>query len=241
MNVAQLLLRGAERNPVGLALKYGADTSSYPQLADRVQRLTRRLIERGVKPGDRVVLDLPNRPELVEMMWTCFWGGFVVVPLNWQLHPSEVAYIVENAQASAIMVADETIDNAKHVPGDVDYFDPAGYLHLTDRAKDVVISGGGSNIHPREVEEVLHHHAAVKEASVVEAPSSEWGESVVAFVVLHPGTTATAQELIEHCRQNLAFFKKPSQILFVDDLPKNATGKVLKHELKDSLAEASAR
>ena len=128
MNVAQLLLRGAERNPAGLALKYGADAPSYPQLADRVQRLTRG----------------------------------------------------------------------------------------------------------------LHPHAPVKEASVVGAPSWKWSESVVSFVVLHPGATATTQELIEHCRRNLASYKKPSQILFIDDLPKNATRKVLKRELRDSPAEANA-
>lgn len=512
MNVGQLLLDGAARNPDGLALKYGRETTSYPQLVDRVQRLADGLLSRGLKPGDRVVLDLPNRPEFVELMWACFWGGFVVVPLNWHLHPLEVAYIVENARASAILVADETLDSVHYLPddvlvldtctsdsaratvtpltalttglpmtglgeparvqpndpawlfytsgttgrpkgatlshrnlmsmtrhyfsnvdpmpprsvvmhaaplshgsglyllpalghgatnvihsartfdadafvdviaqeksthiaflaptmlnrvvravapadprlatlrsivvggapfyqedataavqrlgpiitqiygqgeapmtvtvlsaaeftperaascgrpfpgvsvriidrngtsvhqgqvgevavqgdvvmsgywedpeatktalkdgwlrtGDIGHFDAAGYLHLTDRAKDVIISGG-SNIYPREVEEVLHHHEAVKEASVVGEPSPEWGESVVAFVVTHQGAAVTARELIEHCRKNLASFKKPSRIIFLDDLPKNAAGKILKRELRDLLAEAGAR
>jgi acyl-CoA synthetase (AMP-forming)/AMP-acid ligase II len=112
--------------------------------------------------------------------------------------------------------------------GDIGHLD-AGYLHLTDRAKDVIITGG-SNVYPREVEEVLLTHPAVREAAVVGVPDAEWGESVRAFVVAdgHPDPG----ELIRYCRGRLASFKKPREVILVTELPKNATGKVLKRELR---------
>jgi acyl-CoA synthetase (AMP-forming)/AMP-acid ligase II len=113
--------------------------------------------------------------------------------------------------------------------GDIGHLDAAGYLHLTDRAKDVIITGG-SNVYPREVEEVLLTHPAVREAAVVGFPDPEWGESVRAFVVATGDPTA--DELIAHCRDRLASFKKPREVVFVADLPKNATGKILKRELR---------
>ena len=114
--------------------------------------------------------------------------------------------------------------------GDLGSFDSRGYLTLRDRSKDVVISGG-SNIYPREVEEVLLEHAGVSEAAVVGAPDEEWGEVVVAFVV---GDADPAQ-LDAHLLQRIARFKRPKRYVFVDALPKNSYGKVLKRELRDRL------
>jgi acyl-CoA synthetase (AMP-forming)/AMP-acid ligase II len=113
--------------------------------------------------------------------------------------------------------------------GDIGHLDAAGYLHLTDRAKDVIITGG-SNVYPREVEEVLLTHPAVREAAVIGVPDPEWGESIRAFVVATGGPSAA--ELIAHCRDRLASFKKPREVVFVTELPKNATGKILKRELR---------
>jgi acyl-CoA synthetase (AMP-forming)/AMP-acid ligase II len=112
--------------------------------------------------------------------------------------------------------------------GDIGHLD-AGYLHLTDRAKDVIITGG-SNVYPREVEEVLLTHPAVREAAVVGVPDPEWGESVRAFVVAD-GDPASG-ELIQYCRSRLASFKKPREVILVTELPKNAAGKILKRELR---------
>jgi acyl-CoA synthetase (AMP-forming)/AMP-acid ligase II len=117
--------------------------------------------------------------------------------------------------------------------GDVGHLDDRGYLYLTDRAKDVIITGG-SNVYPREVEEVLMTHPAVSEVAVIGRPDPEWGESVCAFVVAEPGETADPAELIAHCRGQLASFKKPKEIVFVDALPKSAAGKILKRELRGS-------
>ncbi|MCV7385823.1 AMP-binding protein [Mycolicibacter longobardus] len=118
--------------------------------------------------------------------------------------------------------------------GDKGSFDSRGFLTLRDRSKDVVISGG-SNIYPREVEEALLSHPGVSEAAVVGTPDPEWGEIVVAFVV---GDTAAA-ELDSHLLERIARFKRPKRYEFVDALPKNSDGKVLKRELRATLAAGS--
>lgn len=115
--------------------------------------------------------------------------------------------------------------------GDIGHFDSNGYLFLTDRSKDVIITGG-TNVYPREVEEVLLQHPAVSEASVIGVPDADWGESICAVVVLEPGAEASGTDLIMHCRSRLASFKKPRRVIFAEELPKNATGKILKRELR---------
>jgi acyl-CoA synthetase (AMP-forming)/AMP-acid ligase II len=121
----------------------------------------------------------------------------------------------------------DTLKGGWMYTGDMGSFDARGYLTLRDRSKDVVISGG-SNIYPREVEEVLLEHPGVSEACVVGAPDAEWGEVVVAFIV----GSAQADELDAHMLQRIARFKRPKRYLFVDELPKNSYGKVLKRELR---------
>jgi acyl-CoA synthetase (AMP-forming)/AMP-acid ligase II len=106
-----------------------------------------------------------------------------------------------------------------------------GYIFITDRVKDMIISGG-SNIYPREVEEVLLAHPAVAEACVVGAPDEVWGETVKAVVVLRAQETASEEDVIEFCRSRLASYKKPKSVDFTDVLPKNAYGKVLKKEVR---------
>ncbi len=114
--------------------------------------------------------------------------------------------------------------------GDMGCYEARGYLTLRDRSKDLVISGG-SNIYPREVEEVLVTHPGVTDACVVGAPDEEWGEIVVAFVV----GTAEPAELDAHLVERIARFKRPKRYEFVDELPKNSYGKVLKRELRARL------
>ena len=116
--------------------------------------------------------------------------------------------------------------------GDIAKMDADGYCYIVDRAKDVIIRGG-MNIYPREIEEILHHHPAVAEAAVVGIPDETLSESVVAFVILAPGTTITAQELQKYCRDRLALYKCPKRIEFVEQLPKNSTGKIMKRTLRD--------
>ncbi|AHH18581.1 putative fatty-acid--CoA ligase [Nocardia nova SH22a] len=501
MNVVELLVSSARRRPDHPAWTFGDRTASYRDLAARAQAVARGLSERGIRPGDRVVIDLPNSPTLIEVLFGCFWGGFVAVPVNWHLHPGEVAFIVRNCGARAVFIsgaapgelrsdigspllidadgdgADETgglgyteligddsplpprecagtdpawlfytsgttgrpkgailghrnllamtlnylgdidpiaddavflhaaplthgsglyllpalarsasniiLDTGKfgaaayfaaverhrvthaaflaptmlhrlvadgnrdgrdiaslrsivvggaplyahdlaaaralfgpiiteiygqgeapmtittmraHDPdatshpgssgraftgvvvrvgdgngqwagpgvpgevcvrgdvvmagywdnpdataaaltdgwlhtGDVGYLDDEGYLFLTDRVKDVIITGG-SNVYPREVEEVLLQHDSIAEASVIGIPDREWGESVCAVVVPAPEAAVSEQELVEFCRAHLASFKKPRRFVIAETLPKNSTGKVLKRELR---------
>ena len=117
--------------------------------------------------------------------------------------------------------------------GDLGSLDAQGFLTIRDRSKDMIISGG-SNIYPREIEEVLLRHPAVAECSVVGRPHPEWGEEVIAFIVLK--TKTTVEELESLCLDNIARFKRPREYRFVDALPKNNYGKVLKTELRKRLA-----
>jgi long-chain acyl-CoA synthetase len=119
--------------------------------------------------------------------------------------------------------------------GDLGAFDEDGFLSLKDRSKDLIISGG-SNIYPREIEEVLLKHPGVREASVVGRPDPEWGEQVVAFIV--PSSLGAVDEgrLDALCREHIGRFKRPKAYRFVESLPKNNYGKVLKNELRQQLA-----
>ena len=120
--------------------------------------------------------------------------------------------------------------------GDMGCLDAYGFLTLKDRSKDLIISGG-SNVYPREVEEVLLQAPGVSEVAVVGAPDAEWGEIIVAFVVAHPGATVSAQDLDAYCLNEIARFKRPKRYELVDSLPKNNYGKVLKTELRQRLTQ----
>ncbi|MEM9878585.1 MAG: AMP-binding protein [Pseudomonadota bacterium] len=126
----------------------------------------------------------------------------------------------------------KTIRNGWLYTGDMGSFDAHGYLTLKDRSKDVIISGG-QNIYPREIEEVLLRHPGVAEVAVIGRADREWGERVEAVLVKTPGSGAAAEELDQFCLQHLARFKRPKTYRFVDALPKNNTGKVLKRTLRD--------
>ncbi|MFZ2651448.1 MAG: AMP-binding protein [Burkholderiaceae bacterium] len=122
--------------------------------------------------------------------------------------------------------------------GDIGSLDELGYLTLRDRSKDMIISGG-HNIYPREIEEILLRHAGVVECSVVGRAHSEWGEVPVAFVVGQAGSAPTMEELDALCLDHMARFKRPREYRFVDALPKNNYGKVLKTQLRARLAQTA--
>ncbi len=128
----------------------------------------------------------------------------------------------------------ETLAEGWLKTGDIGYLNADGYLTLTDRSKDVIISGG-SNIYPREVEEVLMRHGAILEAAVVGRPSDKWGEEVVAFVVIRTGESCDVETLEAWCKSEIASFKKPKHYEFCEALPKNSYGKILKTELRAQL------
>ena len=124
--------------------------------------------------------------------------------------------------------------------GDLGSLDADGLLTLRDRSKDMIISGG-STIYPREIEEVLLRHPDVVEASVVARPHPEWGEEVVAFIVVRREAEIPIEALDRLCLDHIARFKRPRGYRFVEALPKNNYGKVLKTELRRILAEPDCR
>jgi long-chain acyl-CoA synthetase len=142
---------------------------------------------------------------------------------------------LNNAEATARTLAAGWLHT-----GDLGHLDAQGYLTLVDLSKDLIISGG-SNIDPREVEEGLLRHPQVREAAVVGVADADWGEIAVAVVAAQPGARPTEQELDALCLQHIARFKRPKRYVFVDELPKNATGKVLKRELREQLGLSPPR
>lgn len=124
--------------------------------------------------------------------------------------------------------------------GDLGYMDEKDYIFLVDRSKDMLISGG-ENIYTREVEDIILRHPAVYEVAVFGVPDEKWGEAVKAVVSFKPGLKATEREIIDFCNQYLAGYKKPKSIEFVDALPKNAYGKILKRELREKYWQGQER
>jgi len=116
--------------------------------------------------------------------------------------------------------------------GDMGWKDEEGYIYLAGRADDMIIRGG-ENISPEEVEDVLHSHPKVEEAAVIGVPDPEWGQEPRAIVVLKEGEVTTPEEIIEYCRSRLAGFKRPRSVVFMDALPRNPMGKVLRKRLRE--------
>jgi acyl-CoA synthetase (AMP-forming)/AMP-acid ligase II len=140
--------------------------------------------------------------------------------------PAVMLEYFRNAEATA-----EAFDGDWFRTGDFGRLDEEGFLYIVGRKKEMIISGG-LNVYPAEVERALYTHPAVQEAAVVGRPDQEWGEVVAAFVQLRPGGRATAEELIEHCRERLASYKKPRHVKFMAELPRTTSGKIAKQFLR---------
>lgn len=116
--------------------------------------------------------------------------------------------------------------------GDMGYWDEYGYIYMADRKKDMIISGG-ENIYPNEVEQVAREIKGVIDVAVIGVPDDKWGEAVKALIIKARGSELTEEDVIKYCSQNIASYKKPKSVDFVNDLPKNAVGKILKKELRE--------
>ena len=141
--------------------------------------------------------------------------------------PQVMKGYLKNKQATEAVLKDGWLYS-----GDLGRFDEDGLLYIVDRKKDMLIRGG-ENVYPIEVEEVLFAMEEVLEAAVVGIPHDVYGEVAKAYVVLKGSTQLTEEEIILHCRKNLAKYKVPNSITFIDELPRNASGKVLKHTLRE--------
>jgi acyl-CoA synthetase (AMP-forming)/AMP-acid ligase II len=159
-----------------------------------------------------------------------------------ELPPGELGEVVSRSDTRMLgywnnpKATASAIKNGWLWTGDIGTMDAKGYLTLRDRSKDMIIRGG-SNIYPREIEEVLLRHPALAEVSVVGREEPDLGEEPVAFVVVKPGMTITTDEMDTLCLDNMARFKRPREYFFSDDLPKNNYGKILKTELRKQLAK----
>jgi long-chain acyl-CoA synthetase len=152
------------------------------------------------------------------------------------VEPGEVGEIIVQSKHNMMEYwhrPDETcqtiIDGWLHT-GDMGRYDERGYIYIVDRKKDMIVSGG-ENIYPREIEEVLYQHPSIMEAAVIGLPDPYWVERVHAVVTLKKGANLIAEELIDFCKERIARFKAPKSVEFVESLPKNPSGKILKKEL----------
>jgi acyl-CoA synthetase (AMP-forming)/AMP-acid ligase II len=194
-----------------------------------------------ILPESEHVVDGP--PEKTRRLASCGKGlpGFEVRVLDEQgrdVKPGEVGELTikgDNVMKGYWKMPEATeqaLKEGRLHTGDLATVDEEGFIYIVDRKKDMIISGG-MNIYPREIEDVLFEHPAVLEAAVIGVPDDEWGESVKALVVLKQGKDCGEDELIEHCKANLGSYKKPKSVAFVDELPRNPTGKVLKRILRE--------
>lgn len=151
----------------------------------------------------------------------------------WLKGPTTMTGYWRNPEATKDTIVDGWIKS-----GDVGRKDAQGFVFVMERKKDLIISGG-ENIYPREIEDALHAHPAVAEVAVIGTPDPLWGESVTAFVVVRNGEYTDADALVEHCRARIASYKKPKHIIFIDALPRMASGKIDKKQLRLQPAFAS--
>jgi acyl-CoA synthetase (AMP-forming)/AMP-acid ligase II len=126
--------------------------------------------------------------------------------------------------------AETIVDGWLHT-GDLAYYDEKGFIYIVDRKKDMIVSGG-ENVYSREVEDVLYKHSSVAEAAVIGVPDPTWVERVHAVIVLKANTPATEEEIIAFCKKHIASYKAPKSVEFVDSLPKNPQGKILKKTIR---------
>jgi acyl-CoA synthetase (AMP-forming)/AMP-acid ligase II len=189
---------------------------------DQMKRLTSAGIPRTdleVKIVDDMDRDLP-----LGRMGEIVVRGEVVMKGYWK-----------NPEATA-----ETLRGGWLHTGDLGTMDEKGYVYILDRAKDMIISGG-ENIYSREIEDVIIKHPAVLEVAVIGVPDEKWGESIKAIISLREGEKATEEEIVSFCKEHLASYKKPKSVEFIDAIPKNAYGKVLKRELREKYWAGEAR
>ena len=171
-----------------------------------------------VRIVDENMNDVP-RGEVGEIICRCGAPGVLSMTGYWR-----------NPEATAAAFHEDWLRT-----GDLARMDPDGYVYFVDRAKDMIVSGG-LNIYSREVEDALEAHPAVNEAAVLPVADAEFGESVFAYVTFQPDASATEDELIAHCRDMIASYKKPKYVREIDVLPRNSTGKVVKVALRERAA-----
>ena len=222
----ELLRRGLDVLGPIFAQGYG-QTESGPQIAT-LHKEAHQVLDKPAE--EQKVLASAGQPSLGVHVR-------VVDKNNRDVGPGVVGEII--AQSDSIMTeywkkpketAEAIVDGWLHT-GDLAYYDEKGFIFIVDRKKDMIVSGG-ENVYSREVEDVLYKHPAVGEAAVVGVPDPRWVERVHAVIALKPNTTAAEKEIIAFCKEHIASYKAPKSVEFVDSLPKNPQGKILKKEIR---------
>ena len=160
------------------------------------------------------------------------------IPGGGDVSPGEVGEIIVRSEHMMLEYWHKPEDTERALvdgwlyTGDMGTYDDEGFIYIMDRKKDMIISGG-ENIYPREVEEILYRHPAVLEATVIGVPDDYWVERVHAVVVKNEQARVTAEEIIAFCKSNMAKYKAPKSVEFVESLPRNPSGKILKRVLRD--------
>ena len=223
----ELLRRGLEIFGPVFSQGYG-QTESGPQITC-LPRKNHQVLDRPAE--EQKVLTSCGQPSLGVHVR-------VVDEQNNDVEPGKVGEII--AQSESIMVeywqlpqeTSETIVDGWLHTGDLGYYDEKGFIYIVDRKKDMIVTGG-ENVYSREVEDVLYKHPGISEVAVVGIPDPVWVERVHAVVVLKEGMQATEEEIIAFCKNHLASYKSPKSADFVDSLPKNPQGKILKKEIRE--------
>jgi acyl-CoA synthetase (AMP-forming)/AMP-acid ligase II len=141
-----------------------------------------------------------------------------------------VGYWRKEAETAAVF------RNGWYYPLDLCRVDERGFIYVVDRKKDMIITGG-ENVYPAEVENVLYRHPKVSQAAVIALPDAKWGEAVTAVVQLKPGASVDENELRSFCKTEIASYKSPRRIIFIDEMPRSASGKILKYKLRAQFKE----
>ena len=231
----EVLKKGLETWGPIFAQGYG-QTETGPEITD-LPRKDHEVINKS--PEDHKILASAGRPSIGVHVR-------IVDTQNNDVNPGELGEII--VQSKHLMLEywhkpddsrEAKIDGWVYT-GDVGYYDEKGYVYIIDRRKDMIVSGG-ENIYPREVEEVIYRHPAVSEVAVIGIPDSYWVEKVHAVVTLKQGKSVTSDELIDFCKKNMARFKAPKSVEFVDTLPKNPSGKILKKEIREKYWQGQSR
>jgi acyl-CoA synthetase (AMP-forming)/AMP-acid ligase II len=232
---AELLRRGMEKFGAVFMQGYG-QSESGPEITF-MSRKSHQVLDKSLE--EQKVLASCGQPSLGVHVR-------IVDENNKDVKPHIVGEII--VQSKTVMVEywckpDETqnaiVQGWLHT-GDMGFYDERGFIYIVDRKKDMIISGG-ENIYPREIEEVLYQHPAVAEAAVIGVPDKLWVERVHALIVLKEGRRTAEDEMIEFCKQHLARYKAPKSVEFVESLPKNPQGKILKRELRKKYWEGLER
>jgi acyl-CoA synthetase (AMP-forming)/AMP-acid ligase II len=246
--IFQMLLDELEANPFDVSSLRGGTTGAAtvpPVLIDRIRRelgmvdiitaygMTECVNITSCRPGDAV-------ERIAQTCGAAMPGNEVIIAddQGCEVPRGDTGEILVRGQGVMLSYLDDPAATAEAIDaqgwlhtGDVGTMDADGYVRITDRKKDMYISGG-FNCYPAEIEKLLASHPAISMVAVVGVPDARMGEVGKAYVVLRPGATLDAQDLISWSRDNMANYKVPRSIAFVDDLPRNASGKVLKTELR---------